>query len=72
MFMVGGGIIVHGLPWIHHYFEHLAESGADLPTIGTVISGIGPTVLNMVFGVIAGAVVLLVVSGVGKLIPRKG
>lgn len=72
MFMVGGGIIVHGLPWIHHYFEHLAESGADLPTIGTVISGIGPTVLNMVFGVIAGAVVLLVVSGVGKLIPGKG
>ena len=43
-----------------------------MPTIGTVISGIGPTVLNMVFGVIAGAVVLLVVSGVGKLIPRKG
>ena len=72
MFMVGGGIIVHGLPWVHHYFEHLAESGADLPTVGTVIAGLGPTLLNLVFGVIAGAIVLLVVSGVGKLIPRKG
>lgn len=72
MFMVGGGIIVHGLPWVHHYFEHLAESGADLPTVGTVIAGLGPTLLNLVFGVIAGAIVLLVVSGVGKLIPKKG
>ena len=70
--MIGGGIIVHGLPWVHHYFEHLAESGADLPTVGTVIAGLGPTLLNLVFGVIAGAIVLLVVSGVGKLIPRKG
>ncbi|TBL77192.1 DUF808 domain-containing protein [Obesumbacterium proteus] len=72
MFMVGGGIIVHGLPWVHHYFEHLAESGADLPTVGTVIAGLGPTLLNLVFGIIAGAIVLLVVSGVGKLIPKKG
>jgi predicted DNA repair protein MutK len=29
MFLVGGGILTHGLPWLHHHIEALARRSAD-------------------------------------------
>ena len=55
MFMVGGGILVHGVPLLHHWVESAALSSA--PFVGP-LSVIVPTVLNAVAGIIAGAVVL--------------
>ena len=26
MFLVGGGILTHGIPWLHHQIEHLADT----------------------------------------------
>jgi uncharacterized protein len=60
MFMVGGGILVHGIPPLHHYVEDLAHHFESVPTIGGVLSALGPTLLNAAIGVIAGALVLLV------------
>jgi predicted DNA repair protein MutK len=61
MFLVGGGILTHGISVAHHWIEHL----------GTGIGGLGGAVvaalINGVFGVVAGAVVLLFVTGIGKL-----
>ena len=55
MFMVGGGILVHGVPLLHHWVESVALSSA--PFVGP-LSVIVPTWLNAVAGIIAGAVVL--------------
>lgn len=63
MFLVGGGILVHGLPFLHH----LAESAAAAPG---VIGALGPTLFNLLAGVLAGALCLLVVSGLGRLFRR--
>ena len=64
MFMVGGGILTHGVPALHHWVEGVAQSSAQW--LG-VVSAIVPTLLNAVAGIIAGAVVLAVVSGVSKV-----
>ncbi|WP_421527002.1 DUF808 domain-containing protein [Pseudomonas brenneri] len=60
MFMVGGGILTHGVPAVHHWIEGVSQSVGG-------ISWLMPTLLNAVAGVIAGAVVLAVVSVVSKL-----
>jgi predicted DNA repair protein MutK len=67
MFMVGGGILTHGIPVVHHLIETSTQAAATLAGIGPVMPAILPTVLNAIGGVIAGAIVLGVVSVLQKL-----
>jgi hypothetical protein len=62
MFLVGGGILVHGIPHAHEVLEHAAEAVHAVPGIGALFAVITPTLLNTLAGVLAGAVVLVVVS----------
>ncbi|WP_019411538.1 DUF808 domain-containing protein [Pseudomonas psychrophila] len=64
MFLVGGGILTHGVPVLHHWIEGVAQNAT--PLLGSV-SVIVPTLLNAVAGIIAGAVVLAVVNVAGKI-----
>ena len=61
MFLVGGGIIVHGVPWLHHLLESWARGAA----------GLGRTLIDMGFnagvGVLVGGVVVGVLALVRKL-----
>jgi predicted DNA repair protein MutK len=65
MFLVGGGILVHGLPVVHHGLQGL-EHGAG-PVLGALVLPVG----GALFGVVAGAVVLAVVSGAKKVFGRR-
>ncbi|MBF8747134.1 MULTISPECIES: DUF808 domain-containing protein [Pseudomonas] len=58
MFLVGGGILVHGIAPLHHAIEAFSEGRGGMLTSG---------LLNGVAGVLAGAVVLAVVGVAGKL-----
>jgi predicted DNA repair protein MutK len=60
MFMVGGGILTHGVPAAHHWIESVSQSTGGF-------SLIVPTLLNAVAGIIAGAVVLVGVMAVSKV-----
>jgi len=60
MFLVGGGILTHGVPVVHHWIESIAAAAGSA---GFAV----PVLLNGVAGVVAGAVVLAVVSVLGKL-----
>jgi len=71
MFMVGGGILTHGIGVVHHFIESSAEQSMALPYVGTVLGGVLPTLLNAVFGILAGGLVLAVVSLRGRLFKRK-
>lgn len=64
MFMVGGGILTHGVPFVHHWIEGVTEHAAQ--TVG-VFSMVMPTLLDAVAGIIAGALVLLLVMVAGKV-----
>ncbi|MBH3412090.1 MULTISPECIES: DUF808 domain-containing protein [Pseudomonas] len=58
MFLVGGGILVHGVVPLHHAIEAFSEGRG-----GSLTSGL----LNGLAGVLAGGVVLAVVAVAGKL-----
>lgn len=62
MFMVGGGILVHGIAPLHHAVEHAAALTGPL-------SSLSSAAMNGVLGVIAGAIVLAGVILVSKLKP---
>ncbi|QFU21487.1 DUF808 domain-containing protein [Shewanella eurypsychrophilus] len=67
MFMVGGGILTHGLHWMSVQIETAALWVEPLALIGPVLSFLTPSLLNTIFGVFAGAIALLFISTVQKL-----
>jgi uncharacterized protein len=54
MFMVGGGILAHGMPAVHHVIENAAHATGALEPVTSALG-------NGIAGVLAGAVVLAVV-----------
>jgi predicted DNA repair protein MutK len=64
MFLVGGGILMHGLPAAHHVEESFAHWLAGVPGVGGALAVIGPLLLSGLAGVVAGAIVLAVVTAV--------
>ncbi|MEO4046899.1 DUF808 domain-containing protein [Pseudomonas sp. CAU 1711] len=66
MFMVGGGILTHGIPGAHALIHHWVEAIDALPAIGGVLAVLTPTLVDALFGILVGALVLLLVSAAGK------
>ncbi len=71
MFLVGGGILVHGLPVVHHWIEALAERAGALPYLGGILEALGPTLANALFGIVAGAIALAAVSLARRVWPGR-
>lgn len=67
MFMVGGAILTHGIPPVHAAIEHAAAAVGG----GGVVQALTSTLLNALFGIVAGAVVLGLV-GLAKRLFKKG
>ncbi|MDH2235071.1 DUF808 domain-containing protein [Pigmentiphaga sp. GD03639] len=72
MFAVGGSILTHGLEAVHGGIERLAHGAASLPVIGAVAAAVLPVLLNISFGVLAGAAIVLVVELARRLLRRQG
>ena len=66
MFLVGGGILVHGVPVLHHAVEGAGAAAAAWPA-GAVWHVLVPNLLNAVAGVLAGALVLAAVALLQRL-----
>ncbi|WP_025915900.1 DUF808 domain-containing protein [Herminiimonas sp. CN] len=62
MFMVGGGILTHGVPAATAAIHALAHSAGTLPVAGAALAALTPTLASAAVGVAAGAVVLLAVN----------
>jgi predicted DNA repair protein MutK len=60
MFLVGGGILTHGVPVLHHGVEGLQHAAQGWP-LGGVAAWFAAPVANAVVGLVAGALVLLAV-----------
>ena len=67
MFMVGGGILSHGIPAAHTLIEGFAHGLQAVPALGAALAAITPTLLDMLLGVLAGALVLVGVTALGRL-----
>jgi hypothetical protein len=68
MFLVGGGILTHGIPAVHHWIEELAARA--LP-YGAALEALGAAVANGIFGMIAGAAALAALSLARKVWPGR-
>jgi predicted DNA repair protein MutK len=71
MFLVGGGILSHGIPWIEHWVKDIARHGAALSGIEAVLSAMTPILTNVVVGIVAGAIAVAVAGLVRKFWPGK-
>jgi len=60
MFLVGGGILVHGINFLHHEVEDLAHLTGVFESVTTML-------LNSGVGLIAGVLVVVIVTMMGKL-----
>lgn len=65
MFLVGGGILTHGVPALDHAIEALAARA------GTVLGAVMPLLADALVGMLAGALVLAGVTLVQKIRQRK-
>ena len=70
MFMVGGGILVHGVEPLHHLVEGAAAAAGGVDGIGGLLATLTKSALDAVIGVIAGALVLAGVTVIGRLFKR--
>ncbi|PPK76065.1 hypothetical protein B0F87_104155 [Methylobacter tundripaludum] len=70
MFMVGGGIITHGIPVAHHFIEYLAQSANALSGIGGMLETLTSSLLNALAGIVSGALALAGVMIAGRVYTR--
>lgn len=71
MFMVGGSIIGHGIPVLHHFSEHLAQTMQGVAFIGGLLTIISPIVVDAIIGLIVGAICVALFEMVNKILPKK-
>lgn len=62
MFMVGGGILMHGIPGAENYIHQLTENMDSL-----ILSAFLPTLAGALIGLISGAILVLLLTLAGNL-----
>lgn len=67
MFMVGGGILVHGFHLLDEWIQLLTSTVAAIPALGSALAVVTPTLASIMVGVVAGAAVLAVMGAVQRL-----
>lgn len=67
MFLVGGSIVLHSIPGSHDVVHSLLAMLPEAFAHNVVVSTVAPIVIDGLVGLLAGFIVLLVVSGVQKL-----
>jgi predicted DNA repair protein MutK len=68
MFLVGGGIIAHGIPALHPAVHHLEHALQGVPGAGLVVSPL----FDALVGLVAGSLVLALASVPGALRRQRG
>ncbi len=64
MFLVGGGILVHGVDFLYHEVEDLAHLTGAFESITTML-------LNALIGLFVGVIVVTIASLIGKVRGNK-
>lgn len=71
MFLVGGGILVHGLPALHHGIEHLLQPLDDAGGFGHAMALLGGFGLEALVGIVAGGIAVILFTGIRRLRRRS-
>jgi hypothetical protein len=65
MFLVGGGILVHGVPALHHAIDALVQR------LGSMAGALVPLLADALVGIAIGAIVLAAVSLARRVMPQR-
>src|SRR5687767_7578887 len=71
MFLVGGSILSHGIPPVHHAAEAWAVRTGELPGIGAIAGALTPLLIDAAVGIVAGAIAFAVVALVRRMMPKR-
>lgn len=71
MFLVGGGILVHGTPPLAEALHYLEEAAHSVGGLGALFSVLVTIVFNGVFGLFAGGILVGIESLVRRVLPGK-
>ncbi len=67
MFLVGGSILIHGIPGSHELVDAATHAAAALPAIGGMLAALTPLLIDALTGVVAGGLVVGVVTATRRL-----
>ena len=67
MFLVGGGILVHGVPGTHDWVHAATQAAETLPAIGGTLGMLIPFLIDALAGIVAGALILGGVTAARRL-----
>jgi len=67
MFLVGGGILLHGVPHAPEFIHHVEQWAGQIATIGAASKVILPMIFNGIFGVLSGAVLVAIYAAYQKV-----
>lgn len=67
MFLVGGGILVHGVQLLHHWADGAAHAVQLVPGIGAVLKVLSGMLFNAVVGIVSGGLIVALVKGWSRL-----
>jgi predicted DNA repair protein MutK len=71
MFLVGGGILVHGIPPAAEALHHIEELAHGLPAAGGIAAMLANLLVNGLSGIVAGGVIVGIVNLARRLLPGK-
>jgi hypothetical protein len=66
MFLVGGGILVHGLPGSQLLLERIEELADKIPVGGGLLAELSPLLVNAAAGVLLGGIAVMLYNLAGK------
>ena len=67
MFLVGGGILSHGIAPLQRWIETVTAQIAGISGVGPLLGAVTPLLLDGLVGLLAGGLVLLMVNGFKKI-----
>jgi predicted DNA repair protein MutK len=67
MFLVGGGIVAHGIPVLHHLEDALGAAAGGVAYVGPLLHGLLPVMISGVVGLVTGALSVGAVTLFNKL-----
>ena len=71
MFLVGGGILVHGMPMAAEALHYVEELVRGLPAAGNLAAVLAGQLFNGLFGVLAGSLLVGAAVGIKRLLPGR-
>jgi hypothetical protein len=70
MFLVGGGILLHGIPHSHDFLHGAENFVQQVGGVGGALATITPTLLNGFFGIVAGGIILAGITLVSGMVGK--